>query len=170
VLAVDEEPVVLGFLRLALEADDLQVDTACSVLAAFNIVQQHEPDLVLLDVFMRNGSGLQLCKKIRANTQTKCIQIILLTVAQEPFVSRCVADVGADGCIRITPNTVAVRSKIRRILNLAEVPCPSVPMESVAVEVPALRENAYVEPGVQAGFTYQAQAGSPHQPRRTTEG
>lgn len=135
VLAVDEEEVVLDFLRLVLEADDLHVDTACDVLAAFNEAREHEPDLVLLDAFMPNGRGLWLCKKIRANAQTKCIQIILLTVAQEPFVSGCVADVGADGYIRMTPNTVAVRSEVRRILNLVEVPCPSVPMESVADEV-----------------------------------
>jgi len=144
VLLVDDEPVVLDFLRMVLEAGDLYVDTAANILGAFDEVQKHKPDPVLLDASIPGG-GVEICKMIRANMQTKFTQIILFSVAADPLIYKSVWGVPADGYMRITPNTFAIRSKIRLMLNLVEVPYPSLPMESQPAEALALREGANAE-------------------------
>ncbi|MGH9464426.1 MAG: sigma-54-dependent transcriptional regulator [Thermoanaerobaculia bacterium] len=65
VLVVDDEPSLLDFLRLLLESEGYEVDTRPSLAEARRHLAEHQPDLVLCDVMMPDGNGLELLEEIR---------------------------------------------------------------------------------------------------------
>ncbi len=65
ILVVDDEPSLLDFLRLLLEGEGYQVDTRPSLAEARQALAAREPDLVLCDVMMPDGNGLELLDEIR---------------------------------------------------------------------------------------------------------
>ncbi|HUU85378.1 MAG TPA: response regulator, partial [Phycisphaerae bacterium] len=75
VLVVDDEPDVTELLRVILEADDLEVFTAFDGLSALKGIEEHDPDLVLLDVLMPTYDGFAVCRMIRANPQIRMIPV-----------------------------------------------------------------------------------------------
>jgi DNA-binding LytR/AlgR family response regulator len=66
IVAADDEPLALRRLELLLrDIDDVElVGTASGCAAAAQAVDKHRPDLVLLDIKMRDGSGLALAEAL----------------------------------------------------------------------------------------------------------
>ncbi len=65
ILVVDDEPSLLDFLRLLLEGEGYRVDTRPSLVEARRHLAEQQPDLVLCDVMMPDGNGLELLEEIR---------------------------------------------------------------------------------------------------------
>jgi DNA-binding response OmpR family regulator len=76
VLVVDDEPALLQMVAEAFQQEGYQVDAATSADRAFELFKAEEPDLVLLDVMMPGESGLDFCRRLRADST---VPIILLT-------------------------------------------------------------------------------------------
>lgn len=81
VLVVEDDPDIADFLRAYFRAsgyDVVHVDpTSCDEgLAA---VREHRPDCVLLDLWLRGFSGLQLYRRIRTHDELDCLPVIVLT-------------------------------------------------------------------------------------------
>jgi DNA-binding response OmpR family regulator len=83
VLVVDDDPPILGFVTMALEAEGYQVESATDGRAALNKVRWQAPDAILLDLMMPVLDGWQLIKALRANPTTKQIPIIVLSAAPD---------------------------------------------------------------------------------------
>jgi two-component system KDP operon response regulator KdpE len=66
VLVVDDEPRIVKFLKLRLQASGYEVLTANSGLAALEQVQVQEPDLLVLDVVMPGMDGFEVLRQVRA--------------------------------------------------------------------------------------------------------
>ena len=79
VLIVDDEPLALSRLRALCERLSLfdAVNTANGGLAALEMIDQVEPDIVLLDVDMPDLSGLQVAGRCQANN--RAVEIIFTT-------------------------------------------------------------------------------------------
>ena len=65
ILLVEDEPKVAEFIRKGLKEQSYQVDTAYDGLYGEKLALENEYDLVILDVILPGGSGLELCKRIR---------------------------------------------------------------------------------------------------------
>ncbi len=50
---------------------------------ALEIVYQDKPDLILLDIMMPDLDGFEVCKRLKANNETKDIPIIFLTAKED---------------------------------------------------------------------------------------
>jgi response regulator RpfG family c-di-GMP phosphodiesterase len=79
VLIVDDEALNVKFLETTLRKD-YQVYTAPNGDDALRQVQEHMPDLVLLDVIMPGMSGFEVARALQANPLTCAIPVIFLTV------------------------------------------------------------------------------------------
>lgn len=67
VLLVDDHEIVRAGLRLVLTSANIEVvGEASSVSQALTAVHQYRPDIVLLDVRLPDGSGVDACREIRA--------------------------------------------------------------------------------------------------------
>ena len=76
VLVVDDEQNIVNIIAFNLKKEGYEVLTAGDGEEAVEIVEKHQPDLILLDIMMPKMDGYQACRKIREKYN---IPIIMLT-------------------------------------------------------------------------------------------
>ena len=115
----DEEPLTL-LLRYNLEAEGYEVDIAARGDDAEIKLKESPPDLVLLDWMLPGLSGIELCRRVRARTDTERMPIIMLTARGEESERVRGLAIGADDYI-VKPFSVPVLlARIRALLRRAK--------------------------------------------------
>jgi len=90
VLIADDDEQLVDVLTRRCEQLGLNVEIANDGLAAVNAIDLYEPDLVILDVSMPQGSGLDVCEMIARDEVARRIPVIILTGRQdEDTIRRC---------------------------------------------------------------------------------
>ncbi len=79
VLVVDDESAIREMIRFALGRAGMKVRCAADGLEALNKISEKTPDILLLDWMMPGISGLELTRRLRRNSRTAEIPIIMLT-------------------------------------------------------------------------------------------
>lgn len=80
ILIVEDEEHINRLIELVLISDGYyRIKKAFDGQEAWKIITEYRPDLVLLDVMLPELDGFSLCKKIKENTETSSIQVIMLT-------------------------------------------------------------------------------------------
>jgi len=83
VLVVDDEEMLVNLLRRKLCTQGYEVLTATDGLTALSLARHHRPDLVILDISMPGMSGLEVCKRLRADLMLEGVLILFLTSLDE---------------------------------------------------------------------------------------
>jgi CheY-like chemotaxis protein len=84
VVIADDEPSMRLLVHATIESDDYNVIEAGDGSQAWEMIQQHKPSLVLLDVQMPGKSGLEVLQLVKADPSLASTRVILLTAkAQE---------------------------------------------------------------------------------------
>src|SRR5215207_1893543 len=84
VLIIEDDPVVAHIYRTRLEKEDYTVETCADGQAGFYRIHEFHPDGVLLDLMLPKMNGIDILKKIRAQSQFNRIPIIVFTNAYVP--------------------------------------------------------------------------------------
>ena len=113
ILVVDDETLLVKGIRFNLQNEGYQVITGCDGLEAVQLVQQENPDLVVLDVMMPNMDGMSACAKIREFSN---VPIILLTAKTDDMDKLMGFDVGADDYLTKPFNILELKARIRALL------------------------------------------------------
>jgi len=82
VLIVDDEESIRNAVKIALEDEGFDLSFAASAKEALEKMKQKHFDLAIVDIFMPEMSGLELCKKISEDKGLRTTKIIVLTVAK----------------------------------------------------------------------------------------
>lgn len=82
-MVIDDEPDLREMLTILLRSHDYNVVGAANGKEALKILKNLEkkPDLVLVDMFMPEMSGREVCESIRNDAQLKNLKLAFLTVA-----------------------------------------------------------------------------------------
>lgn len=97
ILIVDDKPEARKLLAIALKSPTHEIIEAASGLAALQIIKEHKPDVVLLDVIMPGPvNGFQACEWIKADAETKNTFVILISGLSEKKDFDEARKVGAD--------------------------------------------------------------------------
>lgn len=99
VLIVDDMPANLGMLAHALEEQGLQVAIAQEGEEGLSRARWLRPDLILLDVMMPGMGGLEICRRLKAQAETRDIPVIFMTAFDS---SGCLAGFAAGGVDYVT--------------------------------------------------------------------
>ena len=83
ILIVDDKPENLTVLRQILTEHGYRVRPAISGEIALKTVQADLPDLILLDIVMPNMDGYEVCRKLKADEQTRQVPIIFISALDE---------------------------------------------------------------------------------------
>ena len=116
ILVVDDEPSIRRFLRAALERAGYAVLEAADGLEALNTARREVPDLVLLDVALPQLSGLEVCRRIRADPATSRTPVLLLSGLAAPLEAERLAATGASGWLAKPFTPAALLERVRAAL------------------------------------------------------
>jgi len=93
ILVVDDEPEIRRFLRASLRAQQYEVLEASNGTQAIEVMTQHQPDLMILDLGLPDIDGVEITRRIREWSQ---VPIIILSVRDREKDKIEALDVGAD--------------------------------------------------------------------------
>lgn len=79
IVIVDDEPMVIRVLRLALEKEGYRVDSYPNGEAALQAVLAEAPDLMITDIEMPKMSGQELCLQLRQQMPDRKFPIMVST-------------------------------------------------------------------------------------------
>lgn len=117
IMVIDDEQTVLRLLDRTLKLEGYSVIMADNGSAALDLLEEHSPDLVILDIMMPGLDGMQTLNFIR---QRSNIPVIMISGMREVTIARDVLSLGADDFVRKPFHTgelvARVKAKLRRTL------------------------------------------------------
>lgn len=119
ILVVDDEPRMIGFIRMNLELENFQVIEAHNGLEALEMIRTQIPDLVLLDIMMPKLDGYETLRMLR---EFSTIPVIMLTAKGEEEDIVHGLELGADDYIPKPFSPRELTSRVRAVLRRAEMP------------------------------------------------
>ena len=141
ILLVDDDGRIRNLLKIYLEKAGFQVSEAENGLEALLLLQNSQPDLIVLDIMMPVLDGMETCRQIRKLATTP---ILFLTARTEVDDKLLGFDCGADDYVEKPFNPQEVVARVRAILrrrpSAAKPPQPvKAPIASPVVQHGALR-------------------------------
>ena len=119
VLLVEDEPAQREMLAYNLEAEGFDVITADNGEDGLILVDENDPDLIVLDWMMPQLSGIEVCRRLKSNSKTRQIPVIMLSARAEEVDRVRGLEIGADDYV-VKPYSVIelmarVKAHLRRI-------------------------------------------------------
>lgn len=113
VLIVDDDPNINQLIKLYLEKEGFETETATRGDDALNLFKKNPPHIVLLDLMLPGMDGWQVCREIRKKSQCP---IIMLTAKGEVFDKVLGLELGADDYVVKPFETKEVIARINAVL------------------------------------------------------
>jgi adenylate cyclase len=114
ILLVNDEPDTLQLIRKILQADGFEIALATNGLEALAYIEEHEPDLLLLDVVMPQMDGMAVLKELRKRDRVTGV-IMVSALSSEQLVVQAMLD-GADDFVGKPFTLKTIRVRIRQAL------------------------------------------------------
>lgn len=118
ILVVEDDVALCDLLRSHLEAEGYTVFQVFDGQSALIAVEQHHPDLIILDWMLPGLDGLAVCRRLRQKYLTP---IVMLTARTEEVDQVLGLEVGADDYISKPFSIRQVLAKVRAILRRIEL-------------------------------------------------
>lgn len=118
ILIVDDDPGARETLEALLHREPVQLLFAENGYRALELIEQYDPDVILLDVMMPGMDGFAVCAAVRANPQTATTPILLITALDDRPARLRGLDVGADDFLTKPVDRAELRARLRTILKL----------------------------------------------------
>lgn len=119
ILVADDEPNQLELLTFNLVQADYEVLRAEDGQQALEMIEEHRPDLAIIDWMMPQMSGIDVCRTLRARSETKHLPIIILSARGEEGDRTLGLDIGADDYISKPFSPREMISRVRALLRRA---------------------------------------------------
>ena len=119
ILIVDDEEDVLELVRYNLEKNGYKTESACTGEEALTKANSRLPDLLILDLMLPGIDGLEVCRRLKNNTKTQNIPVIMLTARGEEADIVTGLELGAEDYITKPFSPKVLVARVRRIIHRA---------------------------------------------------
>ncbi|MDP3298604.1 MAG: phosphate regulon transcriptional regulator PhoB [Phenylobacterium sp.] len=116
ILIAEDEDSLATLLNYNLEKEGYAVAVAADGEDALMMINEKLPDLILLDWMLPKVSGIEVCRRLRARSETRNIPIIMLTARGEETDRIRGLDTGADDYIVKPFSMSELSARIRAVL------------------------------------------------------
>ena len=112
----DDHPILLeGLQRIFAVHDDVETVACCAGgAAAIEAIEQHQPDVLLLDLKMSGVSGLDVLRHLR-DRKVACRTVVLTAAASDEEIAEAL-DLGAAGLVFKDSSPAAVVESVRQVM------------------------------------------------------
>ena len=110
-MIAEDNELVSGAMRLLFEETGHRVTTAATIVAAVAAASSDPVDLLLLDLGLADGDGLEVLAELRARGQVPRISVALTGREEPEVIARC----KAAGCQEVLLKPVPTRELLRRV-------------------------------------------------------
>jgi two-component system alkaline phosphatase synthesis response regulator PhoP len=113
VLVVDDEEDLLELVRYNLTKEGYRISCVATGDEALKVVRRQPPDLIVLDLMLPMIDGLEVCRRLKGDSKTRDIPIIMLTAKSEESDMVAGLERGADDYVTkpFSPRVLAARIK-----------------------------------------------------------
>jgi DNA-binding response OmpR family regulator len=113
VLIVEDDRDIADLVAHYLGKAGFSAERVSSGRDALKVINEHPPELVILDLMLPHLDGLEICRTVRANEKTAAIPIIMLTARGEESDRIVGLEIGADDYIAkpFSPNELVARAR-----------------------------------------------------------
>ncbi len=129
VMVVDDDPSQADFAAAILRKSGVEVTTVTESLSILDTLRTFRPELVLMDVYMPDASGVELTTIIREQKDLMDIPIVYLSAEHDPEIQMNALSVGGEDFLTkpIRPKQLiaTVRNRVERSRQLAERELPA---------------------------------------------
>ena len=140
VLVIDDETAILRFLKPALEANNYEMNSACTVADGIKRIAAETPDIVLLDLGLPDGDGKNVIRRAR---EWSDLPIVVLSAREREAEKIEALDLGADDYVNKPFNVGELLARMRAALRHRMQRKAEVPVLRVSnLEVDAVRHRA----------------------------
>ena len=117
ILVVDDQPINIRVIH-SLFKSQFDVVMAMNGEQALSQAQQHCPDLIVLDVMMPDMDGYEVCRRLKANPNTRAVPVVFVTAHNDPADEIQGIALGAIDFISKPINAVLVEARITTYITL----------------------------------------------------
>jgi DNA-binding response OmpR family regulator len=116
ILIADDNAQGVELLEAYLAESDYQTRTAADGEQTLRLVDEWQPDLILLDIMMPKISGFEVCKRLRANPKTRDIAVLMVTALDQPSDVERAVEAGTDDFLTKPINKAELLLRVRSVL------------------------------------------------------
>jgi DNA-binding response OmpR family regulator len=113
ILVVDDDHKMVDLIRLYLEKDEYRVLVAYDGRQALETARRLHPDLIILDLMLPKIDGLDVCRTLRAETDTPIIMLTAKTTEEDKLIG---LDLGADDYVTKPFSPRELMARLRAVL------------------------------------------------------
>jgi two-component system alkaline phosphatase synthesis response regulator PhoP len=122
ILLVEDEEDIAEIIKLQAELAGYKVVVESDGLNGLRAVAREKPDLVVLDIMLPGLNGLDVCRKIKSNPDTKPIPVIMISAKSEELDVILGLELGADDYVSKPFSVKILLSRIRAVLRRGKEP------------------------------------------------
>jgi len=120
ILIVEDQTVIVGMLKMRLEANNYEVITAGDGQEGLEKAHKENPDLIILDVMLPKMNGYKVCQLLKADPNYNEIPIIISSGRTPQEIGKVGKEVGADAYVSKPFEAEVLLSKIKELLEKRE--------------------------------------------------
>ena len=119
IVVIEDEPDILELLQFNLGREGYEVASAGTGLEGLAAVRRELPDLVLLDLLLPGIDGLDVCRQLRSDPETRDVPIIMVTAKREESDVVLGLGLGADDYVQKPFSPRELVARVRAVLRRA---------------------------------------------------
>ena len=116
ILLADDEPNQIELMKFNLEKNGFLVKSAYNGEQALDMIYEKKPNVLIADWMMPKMSGIELCRILRSNKDTKLLPIIMLSARSEEADKSLGLDTGADDYISKPFSPMELVSRVKALI------------------------------------------------------
>ena len=116
ILITDDDPVTLQLLGGSLRREGYRVLTALDAMQCLMAAHRGKPDVILLDVMLPGGGGLDALRKLKTNSLTQPIPVVGISASSDAGLSERILGLGAEDFLPKPVDLARLSDVLQRLL------------------------------------------------------
>ncbi len=122
ILLIEDEEDIAALIKLQAEISGYKLHVEVDGINGYRAIEREKPDLVILDIMLPGENGLDVCRKMKNNSELKNIPVVILSAKGEELDVVLGLELGADDYVAKPFSPKVLFSRIKAILRRGKEP------------------------------------------------